>query len=149
MWRPRKTKKRSRPYRQILFLIIAGSLIVLILLTNKKIIGLFSRQNIISPLPTVLNKKINSQEEKKNEFKKELEEELLKTNLGFSEIIFTQDSLLSVKLASGEKITFSLRKPVKSQVSSLQLMLSRFTIEGKKVEQLDFRFDKPVVVFKK
>lgn len=122
---------------------------VFILLTNKKIISLFSRQNFISPLPTVLNKKINSQDEKDNEFKKELEEELLKTNLGFSEIIFTQDSSLSVELASGEKIIFSFRKPVKSQVSSLQLMLSRFTIEGKKVEQLDFRFDKPVVVFKK
>ena len=50
-----------------------------------------------------------------------------------------------VKLVSGEEVLFTSTKPVVQQVSSLQLILSRLTIEGKRVLRVDFRFDTPVL----
>lgn len=39
------------------------------------------------------------------------------------------------------------KKNLASQISSLQLILSRLTIEGKKFKKLDLRFDKPIIEF--
>lgn len=51
-----------------------------------------------------------------------------------------------VTLSTDEKIIFSKNKPLEEQISSLQLISSRFTIEGKHFVQLDLRFDRPVIV---
>jgi len=51
-----------------------------------------------------------------------------------------------VTLSTDEKIIFSKNKPLDEQISSLQLISSRFTIEGKQFVQLDLRFDRPVIV---
>jgi hypothetical protein len=51
-----------------------------------------------------------------------------------------------VTLQTGEKVIFSKKKPLNSQISSLQLISSRLTIEGKHFVQLDLRFDRPVLV---
>jgi len=42
---------------------------------------------------------------------------------------------------------FTLEKPVSSQVASLQMILNRFKIEGKKPKKVDLRFEKPIVTF--
>ena len=77
-----------------------------------------------------------------------VEEELEKQNISFGKVSSNSDGSLSVKLKNESEIIFSSKKDVKSQITSLQLMLSRLTIEGKKLKSLDFRFDNPVVSFK-
>lgn len=77
-----------------------------------------------------------------------VEEELEKQNISFGKVLSNSDGSLSVKLKNESEIIFSSKKDVKSQITSLQLMLSRLTIEGKKLKSLDFRFDNPVVSFK-
>jgi len=57
------------------------------------------------------------------------------------------DSSYVVDLKDGEQIIFSDKKSLETQVSSLQLMLSRLKIEGKNFKILDFRYDNPVVSF--
>lgn len=79
---------------------------------------------------------------------KELENLLSQKNITFSSISVLSDSSYLVKLTDEEEIIFSATKPMESQVSSLQLILSRLTIEGKRFARLDFRFDKPVVTLK-
>ncbi len=77
-----------------------------------------------------------------------VEEELEKQNISFGKVTSNSDGSLSVKLKDESEIIFSSKKNVSSQITSLQLMLSRLTIEGKKLKSLDFRFDNPVVSFK-
>ena len=77
-----------------------------------------------------------------------VEDELTKQNISFGKVLLNSDGSLSVKLRDESEIIFSSKRSVKSQITSLQLMLSRLTIEGKKLKSLDFRFDNPVVSFK-
>lgn len=77
----------------------------------------------------VVEKRLN---EKKIEFKKITQEE------GAVRVILKDDS----------EVIFSSKKDVGTQVSSLQLTLSRLTIEGKKLKIIDFRFSNPVISFR-
>ncbi|MBP9719152.1 MAG: hypothetical protein KBD46_01680 [Candidatus Levybacteria bacterium] len=77
-------------------------------------------------------------------------EQLVKQKLkkaGFVvESIMSTDDSYKVVLKTGEKVTISQKKPLDIQISSLQLISSRFTIEGKHFVSLDLRFDRPVLV---
>lgn len=53
-----------------------------------------------------------------------------------------------VALTNGSEVTFSAKKDIMLQISSLQFILSRLTMEGKLFSRLDLRFDKPVIVTK-
>jgi len=76
-----------------------------------------------------------------------LENQLEKANVPFSTISLISDGSFVVMLKDGGEVILSSKKDIKSQISSLQLILSRLTIEGKRLKILDFRFDNPVVSF--
>lgn len=67
--------------------------------------------------------------------------------ISFISISLNTDNSLEVKLKDGGVVILSSKKDIGSQISSLQLILSRLTIEGKQLKILDFRFDNPVVSF--
>lgn len=48
-------------------------------------------------------------------------------------------------LKDGLQVVMSSKKDIDSQLDSLQLILSRATIEGEKTKKIDLRFDKPVL----
>jgi cell division septal protein FtsQ len=52
------------------------------------------------------------------------------------------------RLEDGLEVFFSSQKEATGQVGSLQLILSRTKIEGKRLERVDLRFDKPVIIEK-
>ncbi len=56
-------------------------------------------------------------------------------------------NLLTLSLKKGPTVEISLSQEVKKQVDSLQLILERAKIEGKQIEVIDLRFDKPVVTY--
>lgn len=64
----------------------------------------------------------------------------------FDQIKVNYPEFYQVKLKKNEAI-FSPDKPIKPQVASLQLILSRSRIEGKIPKKIDLRFEKPVVTF--
>ncbi len=70
---------------------------------------------------------------------------LLEKNIAFSLVSSWDSSSYLIKLVSGEEIVITAKKSLVDQVSSLQLVLSRLTIEGKRVSRIDFRFDTPVL----
>lgn len=53
---------------------------------------------------------------------------------------FLDNSTVLASLSAGTKVLFSLNKDVIPQAASLQLILSRFRIEGRKVNKIDLRF---------
>lgn len=70
---------------------------------------------------------------------------LKEKHITFSGVFVFDSASYLVKLASGEEVFLASGKSLVEQVSSLQLILSRLTIEGKRVSRVDFRFDTPVL----
>lgn len=75
-----------------------------------------------------------------------LEVLLKKAKIPFASISQSPDYYI-VTLSDGGQIFISSKKDLTFQISSLQLMLNRLTIEGKRIKSLDFRFDKAVINF--
>jgi hypothetical protein len=96
----------------------------------------FIKVSVISPLA-------------KSKFSRQtnLENELAKKKIPFVSVTASSDGSFIVKLLDQGGVILSSKKDIGSQLSSLQLMLARLTIEGKKLKILDFRFDNPVVSF--
>jgi len=69
---------------------------------------------------------------------------LSKLNLK-GEILKVSDGEILVWLTDGPKVAFSSKKELTFQVGSLQLILSRAKIEGKRLKRIDLRFDKPII----
>lgn len=59
----------------------------------------------------------------------------------------SKSALIIGKIKNGPKIYFSEDKDVEWQASSLQLIVSRLTIDNKKPNLIDLRFDKPIVKY--
>ena len=59
------------------------------------------------------------------------------------------DSAIFVRLSDGVSVLFSSQKNIGQQVASLQIILDRITIEGKKAAAIDFRYDAPIVRYQK
>lgn len=98
----------------------------------------------ISPL--AVGYKINAslgRDEDINALKKQLAEK----NIEFSEIK-RRDKYYVITLKDKSQIFIAIEKDIKSQLASLQLILSRLTMEGKGFKELDLRFDKPVIWLK-
>lgn len=76
-----------------------------------------------------------------------IENYLQKEKIPFVSVTASSDASFIVTLLGGGEVILSSKKDFGSQISSLQLILSSLTIEGKKLKALDFRFDNPVVSF--
>lgn len=96
----------------------------------------FVKVSLISPLAQNKISKISLVE---NAFEK--------NKINFTSVNASSDGSFVVNLAGGEEVILSSKKDIGGQLSSLQLILSRLTIEGKQLKILDFRFDNPVVTF--
>ncbi len=70
---------------------------------------------------------------------------LRKENIAFSRVSIASDSSYLVSISGGGKVFLSPEKDLSTQIRTLQLILKRLTIEGEKVNTLDFRFDKIIL----
>jgi cell division septal protein FtsQ len=66
----------------------------------------------------------------------------------YDEINVSSEGAYMVRLKTGEDVILSSEKDLAKQLSSLQVIYSRLTMEGRGLRKLDLRYDKPVVVFK-
>jgi len=98
----------------------------------------------ISPIPkNVLGKEISIRD---NELTL-IEDKLQELKLEVEDINVSQDRYL-IKLKNKSEIIISTERNIQKQLSSLQFILTRLTMESRAFNQLDFRFDKPVIRFK-
>lgn len=145
MWKSKRSKSKIFPKIKALIIgviFVLGILSIFFLifnLTGKK-------TSYISPIPLYRHsqKSVSSNDV----FLGNLKNLLALKNISFSSISISTDSAYLVKLSSDEEVIFSSKHNLDMQVSSLQLILSRLTIEGKKFIKLDFRFDKPIIILK-
>ena len=137
MLQKRRLKKERSKYRIKTLLILFISLLLIIVATEYLYFNFsFGRITFISPIGKVGKSQVAS-----------LENALDKKNISFSLANINSDGSFTVELRDGGKIILSSKKDLNNQLSSLQLILSRLTIEGKKLKKLDFRYDNPVVSF--
>jgi hypothetical protein len=129
-------KEKSKSRIKLVFISLAFLLLALLLFEFLYLNFSFGRNTYISPIAKEKKSKIIT-----------LEAELEKSNISFKTVSASSDASLVVHLINGSVVILSSKKDIKSQISSLQLILSRLTIEGKKLKSLDFRFDNPVVSF--
>lgn len=135
--RKRKLKKEKTKQRlKLAFLMLVFLLMSLTFLVYLNTHFSFGRKTYLSPLA-----------EGKLIFSNSLEEQLNIANVKFKTISSNSDGSVTVTQEDGGLIILSSKKNILFQISSLQLILSRLTIEGKKLKSLDFRFDNPVVSF--
>lgn len=96
-------------------------------------------KEIISPIPQLLYS---------NNPHDIIKESLIKAQVPFETIYVASGSSYVVKQEEGQEIFLTSKKDIRTQVATLQLILSRLTIEGKSLSRLDLRYDKPIVVLK-
>lgn len=133
-----KNRREKKLYSSKFFIFIFSAIFLGVLcgIAYSYAKPLFGTTLFISPLP---------KDVKNNTFQKSLAIEINKVGLNYSSIVYSDDSSYVVTLKNGEMVIFSTGKSVVSQVSSLQLILKRLTIEGKSFKMLDLRFNKPVI----
>ena len=130
-----KTRKRESKILKKIFLLSVLITAILLFAVFRNFSVLTNKDSLVSPLAQTSSQNVR------------LEEILLKENVPFSKINVASDSSFLIVLRDGGEVAISQKKNLESQISSLQVILSRLTIEGKKFRLLDLRFDKPVIVF--
>ena len=112
-------------------------LLILVLIPN------LNNKNIISPISISLLH-VESDENYISKIEKILQEK----KIDYKIVIKLQDNSYAIKLVDGSEVIISSQKNINKEMSSLQFILSRLTMEGKEFYKLDLRFEKPVIIFK-
>lgn len=136
-------KKRSKLKKKFLIgyifiLLIAFSAIAYFTINNN----LFMNQSI-SPVPSGLSRDSGGSLSTKDQLIKIFTEK----KIAVESLSLASESAIMVKFKTGGEAIFSSLRPLEQQVSSLQRIENRLTIEGKVLKRIDLRFNKPVVSF--
>jgi hypothetical protein len=139
------TKRKLRDRKQFFLKVyILAALIVLGLVggyvTSLK---LFTKHGYLSPLVGVL-----SQESNQEDAIAAIKEKLTAQKIEVVSITM-EDEKYKVVLKNDSEVIFSSKKDINTQISSLQFIMSRLTMEGRRFSRLDLTFDKPVIVLEK
>ena len=132
----RKIKNKFFQQIKIFFIALIGMLALLGFVYSVFTFFIPQKQLFISPLALQKNIKRN-----------QIDVLLQKSGIQFASVENAKDSTYLVNLKDGGQVIITQDKNIENQISSLQLILSRLTIEGKRFKSLDFRYDKPVVLF--
>lgn len=133
MQRAQVRTRYIRKKRRFVFVLISLALIILIGLAS---LPFFAKRDLyISPVTK------NSDDAKK------IETLLRDARILFLSISIDEDSSYKVKIEGGGEVVLSLKKDLERQITSLQPILKQLTIDGKKFNRIDFRYDKPLVVY--
>ncbi|MCL5435250.1 MAG: hypothetical protein M1405_02570 [Patescibacteria group bacterium] len=132
----RKIKHRFFQQAKLFLLTLVGMLVLLCVVYLSFLLFLPKKELFINPLAKSTSTRYSK-----------MGDMLQKSGVAFSSIKRNQDASYVINLKDGGEVILTENKNVQNQISSLQLILSRLTIEGKRFKSLDFRYDKPVVSF--
>lgn len=126
----------------LIFLVLFTSLLMLRLLKD------FDRENLENLFSNPFAKREIVVPLAQKDPLRELEGLLREQKITITQGPIASDSAMLVRLGMGDTLViFSERRDLKLQVSSLQIILNKLTIEGRKVRKIDLRFDTPLVVY--
>ncbi len=139
----RKLRDRKQKFQKVyllLGLILLGGVVSYIV--SLKV---FPVKGIISPLASVAGIDSSFGEDEKMDV---IRQALTKDKREVKSIRRTGESFV-IQLENDAEIVLSAKKDLSSQISSLQFILQRLTMEGRRFSRLDLTFDKPVIVLEK
>lgn len=137
----KRSRKRKKKPLNVLFKILI--LIILAVVIFEIVLNfLIKKPTYISPLASK-NFQLKKSEDSMTQKAIDL---LNKDKIIFSEVLASESAII-IKLPENGDVILASDKPIDNQISSLQLILTRLTIEGKRFVKIDLRFDKPVIVF--
>jgi hypothetical protein len=145
--RVQKKKKRIKKYLVFSGVIVCITLISGLALYVTGALDAYTTTRTISPIPTFNAKGILRAGFSKTPVH-EIESALQTAGIVHTGVYSASQSAYIVKQQEGQEIILTSAKDIKTQVATLQLILSKLTIEGKTLSRVDLRFDKPIVVFK-
>lgn len=144
--RRRKTRKAKRIFFYfLLFLLLTLSIFGSLFIYNRFAASILSFEIEQGAGKIIASHILNAQT-------KDFEKELSSNSIKYNKIGLTSDETgVKVELDNGIEVIFSKNKDIVYQVSSLQSILTRLTIdihkEAKKPKGIDFRYSKPIVNF--
>ena len=130
----KRTNRILRKKRVAIIILFLG---LLLSATSLVLSYFYTNYSKEPPANPVSKEKLYSERDLKNMLKDK--------NIQYAKITYGNDLSFYIDLRDGGQVIISLNKGLENQISSLQLILSRLTIEGKRLKKLDFRFDKPVI----
>jgi cell division protein YceG involved in septum cleavage len=135
--RQNKKKKKLFLLYVLIFILFSGALSFLYF-------NFFRTQSFISPLAPDFKIDSAPERQKKLQIVKKLLDE---KKIEYKEII-VYDKYFALQMSDKSQVLISSEKDISTQLASLQFILSRLTMEGKAIDLLDLRFDKPVIRLK-
>ena len=127
-----KIRKRKKLVKILLaFFILIGFYLILISYLSHS-----TKTVVINPLSLKNTKQFDK-----------LSQILTAKNIAFLRIEQESDLSYKISIKDNGVVFISDKKDLSGQIDSLQLILNRLTIEGKRFKILDFRFDKPVISY--
>jgi len=144
----RKVRNKARNVARIMLFEVLAVCVLVVLSTCLYVVvvqGVFTKHTFLSPLATYSATKHTTHIPAN--YASELAKEAASYQIQLKDITQDNDQIIA-RLSTGEEVLFSIKKPTAIQLSSLQLILSRLTIEGKGFTRIDLRFDHPVIQMK-
>jgi hypothetical protein len=138
----RRPKRKRKPHPWVVFVPVLG-FAILLAVGMWAGFRILNGSAILSPLPAQLGK-ILPQATTPSE--KEMINLLQKHHIGYTTVTQGGQEYV-ISLNEKQQVIFSRKKDLTDQISSLQIMLPRLTMEEKQFKRLDLRYDKPVVVY--
>src|SRR3989344_4762011 len=135
-------RKKRNIIKKIIFFGGVGTILIF------GIIFLFVYKYLLNPriqFLSPLSSEVSAVWNQTNDNKSELISIFKKEHINFSKISTVQNSTLLVILPNEEEVLMSSDKDLHLQVTSLQVIVSRLTMEGKRFKKRDLRFGRPVI----
>lgn len=131
-----KKEKRNKARKKLILLLIFMSLVIVnIVLVYKTFFE--KPKPIINPLSS--NQTSSTQA---------IEKKLRDSKILYTSFTTENDLSYLIKLKDGSEVILDPGRSIDEQIASLQLILSQLKIEGRALERLDFRYEKPIITFK-
>ena len=130
-----KARKNKKAIKRLWIIILLVLFLTILIILFSKFFWI-RKPLFISPVTT------NSRKQTEG-----LERLFSNVKIEFLSISLNSDTSYSIELQDRSKIILSSKKDIQRQISSLQPILKLLTIEGRRFEVLDFRFDKPVIKY--
>ncbi len=137
-----KKEKHVQAKKRMLFISFITGLLGFSLI-GVGILVLLKEPPFISPLPIFRPLQADAESKAK---KKDIERLLKEKNIEYENIQQVKSGIYTFDVSGHGEVTISTKKELNPQLSSLQVILVRLTMEGKKFKRLDVRFDRPIIV---
>jgi cell division septal protein FtsQ len=145
MWSTRRVLRRDKKdlnkKRILLISLLLGGVGIFCVVIG--IVMISHEPVFISPLPFLRSLGLASSNDTG---KKQIETFMKAQNISYKDISLSGKTTYIVKISDNGNAYITTNKDVSEQLSSLQRIHSRLTMEGKKFSRLDLRYDKPVIV---